>query len=149
MGGASADLAVAKGHEDLAEQQEREAGELVEVTCIGHSQRLPQLPLGVVETTRGEGEESADVAEGTLETLAAVDQDTHSTETTPTNHGSRDSSSIRVHTGHEGRKLRLFFLANLHEADGKVEGDKDPQFLTVCVLRRGTGNGDTSSVERD
>ena len=67
-----ADLIVSEGHEDLSKEKQRAAGQLIQVTCVGNRQRLPQLPLGVVDTTRGEGEEAADIADCTLETLAAA-----------------------------------------------------------------------------
>ena len=67
-----ADLIVAEGHEDLSKEKQRAAGQLIQVTCISNRQRLPQLPLGVVDTAGGEGEEATDIADCTLETLAAA-----------------------------------------------------------------------------
>jgi hypothetical protein len=84
-----ADLIVAEGHEDLSKEKQRAAGQLIQVTCISNRQRLPQLPLGVMDTAGGEGEEATDIADCTLETLAG------------------DASSVRGHRGHESGKLRI------------------------------------------
>ena len=63
-------LVVPESHEDLSEKKERAAGEFIEVTSVSNGQRLSELSLGIMETTGSEGEEAADIAECTLETLA-------------------------------------------------------------------------------